>query len=790
MLLIYLGVFWLLGIWLASVTNFPLSYWVGIGVVGFGLGFVLRSRRKVSIALFCAGMLGFAGARYLTAVPIIDETHIAYYNEQSDVTIMGLIVDEPDVRDRSTNVRVEVEEITLQDGTAVSVSGLVQMRTFRYPELKYGMRVVANGRLETPPEDEEFSYKAYLARQDVHTLMSLPFVDVIAENEGSLIYQFIFKVKAHAQATIEQLIPAPQSALLTGILLGNDNNIPPDLSADFRTTGMTHIIAISGFNIAILIAILVGLADPWMSRKGAVIFALVGITFYTILVGADASVVRAAIMGSLYLIASRWLGRPNFALGSLFLAAIVMTLLRPFTLWDVGFQLSFAATLSLMLYATPLTQWTQRQLLRTADRKTTRKIMGVITEAILITVAAQILTLPLIVGYFQQLSLVSLLANALILPAQPAVMIWGGLATILGMIFPLLGQPFAWVAWLFLTYTIELVQLFAAFPRAAVSVNISWTTIILIYIFIAGITFFAQQPASKREGWIALLRQNFSQRFALTITAVTAILIFSWGRTQPDGNLHVTFLDVGQGDAIFIQTPTGRQFLIDGGLYPSVLNEQLGQQMPFWDKSIDVVVATHPDADHVSALADVFVRYDVETLITDGEEGGNSPIYDAVLLSAAENDTTIRRALAGELIEIEDGVQLQILHPGPELDPDSRNENSVSVRLLYGNFSMLLTGDVELEGEKLLLENGRNLKSLIFKAGHHGSNSSSSAPFLEAIQPQIIVISSGAENTFGHPTPEMLQRAQDVGAVVLRTDQLGAIKVSTDGIKMWWQASR
>ena len=789
MLLIYLGICWLLGLWLASVVNLPLTLWIGVGVSSFLLTIFFRAQYKLAVGLLCLSVVGFAGARYITAVPTINETHIAFYNDKNDVTISGIIVDEPDVRDRFTNIRVATEEIVLRDGTAVSVSGLVQMRTFRYPELTYGMRVVANGRLETPPENSDFSYKDYLARQDVYSLMELPFVEVIAENKGNPIYHTIFKLKAHAQATIEQLIPAPQSALLTGILLGNDNNIPPELAEDFRTTGMTHIIAISGFNIAILIAILVGIADPWLPRKAAVLFAIAGITLYTILVGADASVVRAAIMGGIYLIAVRWLGRPNFAFASLFLAAIVMTLIRPFTLWDVGFQLSFAATLSLMLFATPLTQWTQKQMQKAVDQQTTKKIMGIITEAIIITVAAQILTLPLMVGYFQQLSLISLVANALILPAQPAVMIWGGLATMLGMISTALGQLFAWVAWLFLSYTIELVRIFASLPGAAVSVNISWPIIILIYALIAGVTFYVSQSSTEREVLMNKLRQNFSQRFALTFSALTALLVVGWGGSQPDGQLHIAFMNVGQGDATFIQTPSGRQILVDGGFYPSILNEQLGKQMPFWDKNIDFVIATHPDADHVSALVEVFERYDVDTLITDGEGFGESPIYDAVLAAAEANGATIRPALTGELIEIGDGVRLEALHPGAELDADARNENSVSMRLIYEDFSFLFTGDAEQKAEETMLANGRNLHALVYKAGHHGSNSSSSAAFLDAIRPQIIVVSAGKDNRFGHPHPDMLKRAQAIGATILRTDQLGTIQLTTDGETMWWEAA-
>jgi competence protein ComEC len=405
---------------------------------------------------------------------------------------------------------------------------------------------------------------------------------------------------------------------------------------------------ICGFNIAILVAILVRLAEPFLSPRAAVVFALVGISLYTVLVGADASVVRAALMGSIYLVTNRWLGRPNFAFASLFLAGWVMTILRPFTLWDVGFQLSFAATLSLMLYADPLTQWARRGLQRWLTREWVEKVMGVLSEAVILTIAAQILTLPLMIGYFGQLSIISLLANALILPVQPAVMIWGGLATLVGLVVPAVGQLLAWVAWLFLGYTIWMVRLFAAVPGAAVPLTVSTAGVVAIFGVIAALTWWSKQSVEKRGQIWTAVRQNITQRLAVGAAGMTAVLIFSWGMTQPDGQLHIVFFNVGQGDATFIQTPSGRQILVDGGLYPSILNDQLGRQMPFWDKEIDLLVATHADADHVSGLVGVFDRYRVNQLITNGEGFGESPIYDEVLAAAETQATEIRPCRRGK----------------------------------------------------------------------------------------------------------------------------------------------
>jgi competence protein ComEC len=788
MLLVFLGIAWFLGLWLASVVALDWAVWLALAGTSLITAIFLRRYQKISWAAACVMVFALGVIRYGTAVPTIDQHHIAYYNGTRNVTITGLVVDEPDVSDRFVNLRVAVDSIQVSGGAQLPMQGVVQVQTYRFPIIDYGSRLRVTGILETPPEGETFSYRTYLARQGIHSLMSLPNVTVLAENEGNPLYHAVFAFKGRAQTTIAQLIPEPQAALLTGILLGNDNGLPPDLDEAFRTTGMTHIIAISGFNIAILVAILVRLAEPFLSRRGAVIFALVGISLYTVLVGADASVVRAALMGSIYLIANRWLGRPNFAFGSLFLAGFMMTVIRPFTLWDVGFQLSFAATLSLMLYADPLTQWVRRGLQRWLIRDWVEKVMGVLSEAVILTVAAQILTLPLMMGYFGQLSLISLLANALILPVQPAVMIWGGLATLSGLILPALGQLLGWIAWLFLGYTIWMVRLFATVPGAAIPVTISTTGVMAIFAVIGALTWLGKQPPEKRHKIFTAVGQNVSQRLAVGVSGVTAVLVLGWGITQPDGQLHIVFMNVGQGDATFIQTPSGRQILVDGGLYPSVLNDQLGQQMPFWDKEIDLLIATHPDADHVSGLVGVFDRYQVNTLITNGQSFGESPIYDEVLAAAQNQAAEIRPVQAGEMIEIGDGVRLEVVHPGPELIAENRNENSVSMRLLYGDFTFLFTGDAEQAGEAEMLAAERPLTSLVFKAGHHGSKSSSSLPFLQAVQPQFIIVSAGVDNRFGHPAPEMLERAESVGAIVLRTDELGTITVTTNGTSMAWQA--
>jgi competence protein ComEC len=406
-------------------------------------------------------------------------------------------------------------------------------------------------------------------------------------------------------------------------------------------------------------------------------------------------------------------------------------------------------------------------------------------------------TLPIILFYFGQLSLVSPVANLFVLPAQPGVMIWGGLATLTGLVFPPLGRLLAWVAWLFLSWTIGLVRFFANAPFAAVPISISPAGIVALYALIFGLTWFVRQSPERRSGLMAGFGQKLPQRAAFAGLAIVALLAVAWALSQPDGKLHISFLDVGQGDATLIQTPSGRYILIDGGLYPSVLNDHLGREIPFWNRDIDLVIATHPDEDHVAGLPGVLERYDVGLLLTNGQVAQEES-YQALMDIATENAVPIHQAQAGETIELGDGVRLEILNPSsdpsstklsrPATSDQHDNDLSVALRLVYGDFSMLLTGDAGEAAEREMLASGRPLSAIVYKAGHHGARSSSSVSFLGAVLPRYVIVSAGEGNNYGHPHEEVLERAADVGAAVLRTDELGTIEVITDGEQMWWEA--
>lgn len=793
MSLVYLGVAWLAGIAAASLLGWDQRWWAA-GALASLLAYVAVRRRdtRLALALACLCALSAGAVRYKLAEHDSNKPiYVDHYNDlPRPVTLIGVVSGEPDIRDRSIQLRVSAESLTNDTGFR-RVEGTVLVNVFRFPEITYGSRLQITGNLLTPPESEEFSYKDYLERQRIYSVMDFPNVQVLEENVGNPFYAAIFRFKARAQAAINEILSDPQAALLSSILLGNDNGFTRTLNEEFRAVGLTHLIVVSGFQVTIVAGIVLQAADPLFGRRNAVWVTSAALVAYMLLVGAGVSVIRATIMGIAYLIGSRLLGRPNSTIGALMGAALVLTAYNPLVLWDVGFQLSFAATLGLILYGTALDNWGVRVLRRAVGADTVLyTILSIPWRAMLVSVSAQILVTPIIMYTFERVSLLlSLPANALVVPAQPPIIFLGGLATVIGMFVVPLGQVLGWFAWIFLTFTLEVIHILAPLAsRLPIGGGISASTVFVVYALIAAISWFLLQELERRQAIIGRIRVNFTQRALAVTGALTAILVVAWANSQPDKLLHVTFLDVGQGDAIFIQTPTGRQVLIDGGNSSSIINNHLGDRLPFWDKSLDLVIATHPDNDHVTSLPGVFARYRIDKLITDGEGPDRNDAYTALIDAAETNDVPVERALAGEVITIGDGVRLEILNP-PGLLAETANTNSVVVRLVYGNFTALLTGDADFDAERAIQAAGYPLQALVLKVGNHGARNSTSPGFLAQVNPQIAIISAGENNRFGQPEQETLDRLAVAGVTTLNTMDLGSIEVTTDGTQMWWQAS-
>ncbi len=789
MTLPYLAVAWLSGIYLQSVLSLPAwILWLAIPLA-LVIIFLWWNEWRVRLGTSCALLLLLGALRYQAAMPSFDSSKLGYYNGLGKVSLVGVLAEEPDVRDRYVNLKVSASYLEIE-AEERQVTGLALVRTGRHPSYAYGDELQIEGRLETPPESEDFSYRDYLARQGIHSMVDFGRITLLSQGHGDPFHRAIYALKGHFQETIGRLFPEPSASLLSGILLGIETGIPRSLLDDFNATSATHIIAISGFNIAIVAGAIGLLTKRFLGIYRAAVVSLLAITLYTILVGADDAVVRAAIMGSISLIAII-AGRQTFALASLAAAALLMTLWNPLVLWDVGFQLSFAATLGLVLLVGPMEERFRDWLSGLTSEERATGLVRLLSGPLLITLAAQLAVWPITLHYFRRLSLVSPVTNFLIIPAQPGVMLVGGLATLLGAIHPLLGQPVAWVAWVFVAYTIGVVELTARIPLASFELGGFSAGAMWLYYGVVGASILAvsQERDRLREIWGGFT-QGFSTKLLAGGLAVAVILAWIAAAQMPDGRLHVHFLDVGQGDAIFIQCPNGQQILVDGGPTPSMLLSHLGRRMPFWDRSLDLVILTHAEVDHVGGLVDMLERYQVGLVLDSGQECTNATCESWRAL-IEEKGIPYRKAEAGMQVTVCGAVLLDILHPPAPLmsgTSSDTNNNSVVLRLQYGQFSALLTGDVMEEAERVLLSSGQPLAGLVLKVPHHGGDTSLTTPFLEAIGPELAIISVGADNRFGHPDEVTLEKLH--GLPVHRTDQHGNIELVTDGARYWIRAGR
>lgn len=787
MTLIFLSLAWVAGVVLARITGMP---WppllVAAGLSAIGLG-VSRARPGPRWACLLVLFAALGGARYVVAQPSLSATHLAYYNGNGgDVAVCGRVAGDPDVRGTTTQLVVAAEAVEI-DGQWLDVRGRAVVNVPPYPARAHGDQLLLFGRLETPPRLEGFDYREYLAGRGIHTVMRYPRIDPLPPDGAFRPMRYLLHLRNALRSLVERLLPSPESGLLAGILLGLGHTLPEDLADAFRVTGLTHILIISGYNFAVVTQLAQQLLRRLFHRWVALWASLAAVALYGALVGLSPPVSRAAIMGAL-VIGAALLGRDSHPLTALAAATLAMTAGNPLLLWSVSFQLSFAATLGLLTALPTLQRWLARH--RGASDASASPAWVTLASALGATFVAQLATLPVLWYHFAEVSLVSLPANALVLPLQGAVMPLGACAMALGATWLPAGRLLAWPLWLILRYTTLVVEGLARIPAASVRVPPAGALVLLgAYALMA-----VGLALRKRPGAWARARRAVAAAWqggwALAALGAATLLIWIAALQLPDGRLQAHFFDIGQGDAILLRTPGGRTILVDGGPDPVLLASRIGQVLPFWQQRIDLVVATHADQDHLAGLVGLVERYEVGQVIQ-GPMAGEGSLENAWREALAAQGIPVVPAVRGTTITLGDATRIEVLHPpgdaplGVEADD---NASSVVLRVVSGRCRILLTGDIDTATESALLAAGLPLDATILKVSHHGSADGSSAPFLAAVDPDVAVISVGAENRFGHPSEATLERLERQGARVLRTDRDGSIVINTDGQGYWLRA--
>jgi competence protein ComEC len=753
-----------------------------VAVVFLSAAWVSYVRRKgrAALVLVLLAVAATGAARTSQHDRAHDSNTLHTYQTDGYLDVEGTLLRSPEREPDRDTLFIRIDAVR-DEGRAHALRGNLRLsvpfaRGIR-PRLALhaGERISASVRLATGGSFHNFggfSYDRYLKAQNVHRRASTKTALLVVRKakgqglHGSL-RRAVSRVRCTIQAGLERRFPAadghdigPEGAVLEALLLGEDGRLDPATVSNLQESGLFHLFAISGGHIAIVTLLLFSLfrlarMSDRASRAALIVFLL----FYTLLVEGRPSVLRATIM-TLFFLVGKLLWKDVQALNTIAASAFVLLLANPASLHDLGFQLTYGATLAIIVFYPPLFRRLPRLPLRAS-------------EMTALSVSALLGVLPLVARNFNRVTFASLVLNFAAVPLVGVVMGLGYATLPLAAALPqsagltdaalkFLVRIFSWLS--HLLDPLFLLSYRVPTPRA-------WT--------LAGYFLFLG---------LALARPRFRRQRALVLTAFglffLLLILHPFPLSSPD--LKVTMIDVGQGESFLVEFPGRRKMLIDGGGFVGS-SFDVGERVvsPFlWSKSIrriDILVLTHPHPDHLGGLPAVARNFRVREFW----EASPAPEDEGYrgLIEALPGSVT-RKQVSRGFRHREGQAVIEALHPGRAGEAGAgpaANESSLVLRIALGEVSFLFTGDIGAATEKGILGTGEDLRSTVLKAPHHGSAYSSSAAFLEAVGPRIVLVSAGQGNTYGFPSPAALDRWEEAGAHIFRTDVDGAVEVRTDG---------
>ena len=587
----------------------------------------------------------------------------------------------------------------------------------------------------------------------------------------------IYNLKGKIQTLIDE-IAGDKAALIKAIITADKGDLSLDTKNAYQLAGISHILAVSGLHVSIIGMAFYKLLRKAFSFTPAAIAAGFLMISFSFLCGNSVSIMRAVIMFAIKLLADV-LGKRYDIITALSLAAILLLLANPLYLFNLSFEMSFLAISAIVLLGNALIN--------------AFEIKSDIAKAAMTSLSITVLSTPLLINSYFQMSPYSVLVNLIVIPLMSLLLASGLLSVFIASFSLLLAKIFLAAAYYILCFYDLICKLLECLPFCVINIaHMSIVRITIYYLLVLMIIvicflrkYFLEKSDFGHENIKAFLINK--RKFALTVLILFAFVIFS-STIRFNSNLQIIFMDVGQGDGIVIKTPNNRVVLIDGGssdvkdLYENRLESCLKY---YGIKSIDYSIISHADSDHTSGVIEMLNspyvdKVKVKNIIL-SEAAKNNDNYRELKSAAKNAGCEINYISRSATISL-DGVILKSLYPIKGDYSDDENENSQVLTLSFAEFDLLLTGDLGKEGEEKLLKAGLDKdKYEVLKVGHHGSKNSSTKEFLEAVNPDTAVISAGVNNRYGHPHKESLERLNAMGAKIYTTNTSGAIILETDG---------
>lgn len=644
-------------------------------------------------------------------------------------------------------------------------------------KLTYGNEIVITGKYNEPDGRRNykgFNYKEYLKTKEIYGIIECESeVQVVKTKNLNFIQLAINNLSIKIKQNMDKILLKDTKDLAVGILLGVSSDIDSEVKQNFRDCNLSHMLAISGSHLTYLILGLNLLLNKKILgiRKCKVITIII-IIIFMLIVNMSSSIVRAGIC-TIISILGTLIYRKSDSYTAIAISLLFSLIKNPFSLFNIGLQLSYLATLGIIIFYTMLSK------IKISEGKLKKYII----ENIISTLSANILILPITTYYFNTIPTNFLLSNLVAGPVLGISLIFELITVFISFISIKLAQIPGAVVNVCLILLTKITKIISKIPNITV-VTPQIASVILIYIIILNV-------------WLYTNKKNIYKNLKISrLLCILIIIILIINFLNIERTMRIYFIDVGQGDSSLICTPTGKNILIDGGGSRTPEKYDVGEKvlLPYLldrrIKKLDYIIVSHFDADHAQGIETVIDKIKVKNIVV-SRQASQSVEYDKIIKMCKEKKIKIIDAKRGEKIVIDKYAYFDILHPGDILLDDGKgglNANAIVAKLNYKMdnklFTVLFTGDIEYDAEQeLVKEYGNKLKSDILKVAHHGSKTSSSQEFINLVKPEIALIGVGKDNTFGHPNDGVIEKLKKIKAKIYRTDLDGEIIIKMEAKK-------
>ena len=624
------------------------------------------------------------------------------------------------------------------------------------PSIKYGDSLYIEGEFKQPEEARNYkgyNYKQYLKTKKIIGTVELEKAKILKSSNGS----FIHNIQKYIKDTINGTLTDEEGNLLLAILLGDKDKLSEDIQESFKTSNLSHMLAVSGAHVSyIILGLTYVLQNSIIGKKNEKIVCIIFLLFFMAITNFTPSVTRACIMAVLTLF-SGIIYRKSDVYTNISVAALITLIFNPYNLLDLGFQLSYGGTIGIIIF-----------IKRIQEKKSNSKVINYIKQMALVSIYANIIIIPIMMYHFNTVSFTFIISNIMASPILGIIVITGFLFIIASITVKPLTRLIAIFIKPILSILIKISQICSKLPFSNILVVTPYMFNVISYYAII----------------LYCIKSKKNNKCKIIICLLIVLILINFIIYIFPQKLRIFFIDVGQGDSTLIITPDKKTVLIDGGgrdsfdvgekvLLPYLLDRRI--------LKIDYVLISHFDTDHCGGILTIMEKVKVKNIII-SEQAEHSENYERFKKLMIHKKIRLIEVKKGDKIKIGRYSEFKILFPTSRLlSENPLNNNSIVAQFNYNNFKMLFTGDIEKLAEQQILKAEKaEIRADILKVAHHGSKTSSIPEFIKAVKPKIALIGVGKNNTFGHPNKQTIKNLENIKCRIYRTDIQGEIIIKID----------